>query len=75
MYKIATKGYDLKEKKVIAKDYLIPAICKEVKFENDNVLFSDETLDYIIDNLTEKEDGVRNLKRCLEIIFKKFCNR
>ena len=71
MYKIGTKGYDLKEKKVIAKDYLIPAIYKQVKFEEDNVIFSDETLDYIIDNLTEKEDGVRNLKRCLEIIFTK----
>jgi ATP-dependent Lon protease len=28
-------------------------------------------LNYIIDNYTEKEDGVRNLKRCIEIVYKK----
>jgi ATP-dependent Lon protease len=31
----------------------------------------DTTLNYIIDNYTEKEDGVRNLKRCIEIVYKK----
>ena len=30
-----------------------------------------ETIEYIVENLTEKEEGVRNLKRCLEIIYTK----
>ena len=71
MYKISTKGYDLKEKQTIANNYLVPSIYKQVKFEEDNVIFPEETLKYIIENYTEKEDGVRNLKRCLEIIFTK----
>ena len=34
-------------------------------------LISDEIINYIVDNYCGKEDGVRNLKRCLEIIHTK----
>jgi ATP-dependent Lon protease len=71
MYKITTKGYELKEKKIIADNYLIPVICKQIKFEENNLIFLEETLDYIVEKYTIKEAGVRNLKRCLEIIFTK----
>jgi len=71
MYKIETKGYKTKDKLVIAKDYLLPKIREEIKFDNDAIIFSDELLEYIINDFTEKEDGVRNLKRCLEIVYKK----
>ena len=43
----------------------------EIKFDSSTVVFNDELLEYIINDFTEKEDGVRNLKRCLEIIYKK----
>ena len=71
MYKIETKGYKTKDKLIIAKDYLLPKIRDEIKFDNDAIVFSDELLEYIINDFTEKEDGVRNLKRCLEIVYKK----
>ena len=71
MYKIETKGYKTKEKLIIAKDYLLPKIREEIKFESSTIVFNDELLEYIINDFTEKEDGVRNLKRCLEIIYKK----
>ena len=71
MYRISTKGYDLKEKKIIAKDYLLPHICTQIKFEKENIILDDATLDHIIEKYTEKEAGVRNLKRCLEIIYTK----
>jgi ATP-dependent Lon protease len=71
MYKIETKGYKTKDKLVIAKDYLLPKIREEIKFASDAIIFNDELLEYIINDFTEKEDGVRNLKRCLEIIYKK----
>jgi hypothetical protein len=71
MYKIETKGYKTKDKLVIAKNYLLPKIRDEIKFDNDAIIFSDELLEYIINDFTEKEDGVRNLKRCLEIVYKK----
>ena len=71
MYKIETKGYKTKEKLIIAKDYLLPKIREEIKFESSTIVFNDELLEYIINDFTEKENGVRNLKRCLEIIYKK----
>ena len=71
MYRIATKGYGQSEKKIIANEYLLPYICKQIAFKKDDVIISEEILTYIIDKYTEKEDGVRNLKRCLEIIYTK----
>ena len=71
MYKIKTTGYQVKDKIVIAKNYLIPKIRYEVNFKEGDIIIPDATLNYIIDNYTEKEDGVRNLKRCIEIIYKK----
>jgi ATP-dependent Lon protease len=71
MYKIKTTGYQVKDKIVIAQQYLIPKIRYEVNFKEGDIIIPDSTLTYIIDNYTEKEDGVRNLKRCIEIIYKK----
>ena len=71
MYRIQTKGYDLKEKTKIARDYLIPSIKKEVMFEEEDIKINDETIKHIIEKYTEQEQGVRNLKRCLEIIHTK----
>jgi ATP-dependent Lon protease len=71
MYKIKTNGYNLKDKLVISNRYLLPKIREQVRFDNEQILIPDETLQYIIDHLCNKEDGVRNLKRCLEIIYTK----
>jgi ATP-dependent Lon protease len=73
MYCIHTKGYTTKEKLVIARDYILPKIREQVNFTNDEVTIPDETIEYIITNknLTKEEDGVRNLKRCLEVIHTK----
>jgi hypothetical protein len=59
MYKIQTKGYDKKDKTVIANDYLLPKIREQVKFEKDDIVISDETIHYIIEkcaNLLEFEE-------------------
>ena len=71
MYRIQTKGYNQKEKTVISTNYLLPKIREQVKFENDDIIIPNEIIHYIVDNLCNKEDGVRNLKRCLEIIYTK----
>ena len=71
MYRIHTDGYKNPQKLIIAKQYLIPKIEKSVNFEKDQIIINDEILNHIIDNFTEGEKGVRNLKRCLEIIFTK----
>ena len=73
MYRIQTKGYDAKEKMIIARNYLLPKIREQVSFVEGDIEIPDETLNAIISNksITREEDGVRNLKRCLEIIHTK----
>jgi ATP-dependent Lon protease len=71
MYRIKTKGYNQKEKTNISKSYLLPRICEQVRFTNSEIIIPEQTVHYLIDNHCNKEDGVRNLKRCLEIIHTK----
>ena len=73
MYKIQTKGYEAKEKLIIARDFLLPKICEQVNFREGDIIIPDDTIQYIVSNaaLTNEESGVRNLKRCLEIIYTK----
>jgi ATP-dependent Lon protease len=71
MYKIETKGYTTKDKLVICKNYLLTKIHEQIKFSPDDIVFTDEIIEYIITDFTEQEAGVRNLKRCLEIIYTK----
>ena len=71
MYRISTQGYKKDQKDIIAQQYLIPKIIKEVNFNKDDIIIPRETIDYICDNLVEEEKGVRNLKRALEIIYTK----
>ena len=71
MYRIKTKGYAAKEKKVIADKYLLPRIKEQVRFNDGDIIIPDDVVGHIIDNHCNKEDGVRNLKRCLEIIYTK----
>ena len=71
MYRIKTKGYDKKQKTVISNQYLLPKIREQVKFEAEDIIIPQDTIHHIIDNHCNKEDGVRNLKRCLEIIYTK----
>jgi ATP-dependent Lon protease len=73
MYRIQTKGYDVKEKTIIARKYLLPKIREQVNFREEDVIIPDDTLQYIASTtaLTNSEAGVRNLKRCLEIIHTK----
>jgi len=71
MYRIQTNGYDKKEKTIIAKNYLLPKIRSEVKFTEGDIHIDDDTIMYILETRCENEEGVRNLKRCLEIIYTK----
>ena len=71
MYCIQTKGYDKKQKTVISYQYLLPKIQEQVKFSSDEIILPEDSIHYIIENHCNKEDGVRSLKRCLEIIHTK----
>lgn len=67
MIRISTKGYNNKDKLIIAKKYLLPELFTQFGFKDNEIEFNDEIIDYII-NKSEKESGVRNLKRSLELM-------
>jgi ATP-dependent Lon protease len=71
MYRIHTTGYNAKEKVCITQNYLVPKIMEQVRFNAGDVNISQEMIEYIVETYTDKEDGVRNLKRCMEIVHTK----
>ena len=73
MYRIQTNGYESKEKIIIARKHILPKIREQINFQEGDIIIPDETLQYIIGQkqFCKEEQGVRNLKRCLEIIHTK----
>ena len=71
MYRIKTTGFDKKQKTVICNQYLLPRIREQVKFDESQIIIPDDSLQYIMETHCNGEDGVRNIKRCLEIIYTK----
>jgi ATP-dependent Lon protease len=70
MYNIKVNGFNLKEKLVIAEQYLVNGAMKNVGL-HEKVSISKEIVEYIIENFTGEEKGVRELKRCMETIMSK----
>lgn len=71
MYKIETKGYQPQEKTIIVNSHLLPKIREQVRFDENEIKIPDEVITYIVEKYTNKEKGVRNLKRCLETLHTK----
>ena len=65
---LETKGFEIKDKIHIAKDYLLPEIYELFNYTKDDIIFTDQVLTEIISKYTAGEEGVRNLKRCMETI-------
>ena len=68
MYVIRTKGFETKDKIQIANNYLLPEIYDLFNYTKEDIIFTEEILTDIISKYTSGEEGVRNLKRCLESI-------
>ena len=71
MYNIETKGYDANEKVIICNDYLIPRLEKELNMEKGSIQINEQRIKHMVEKYTNEEKGVRNLKRCLEVIYSK----
>ena len=71
MYVIHTKGFKTDDKIKISNEYLIPEIFDTFGFSKDEIIFSDSIIKNIIEKYTQGEEGVRNLKRCIETIVSK----
>ena len=71
MHLIKVNGFSFDEKFKICKDYLLPVILKEYQINEHDMNFNDEVIKYIINKKNSShivEQGVRNIKRRLEII-------
>jgi ATP-dependent Lon protease len=67
---IQLQGYSVKEKVTIAEQYLFPQALKELNLD-EKIAVSKEVLQHIIEEYAKEEDGVRELKRCIEQIVQK----
>jgi ATP-dependent Lon protease len=67
MITIRVKGYDVKDKCAIARDYLLPSILTQYNLKPNDVTICDDALLKLIQRVAD-EEGVRNLKRGLESI-------
>jgi ATP-dependent Lon protease len=70
MYNISLKGFSIKEKMLIAENYLLVGALKDAGLY-EKVSISKDILQYVIENFTGGEAGVRELKRCIQTIVSK----
>jgi hypothetical protein len=70
MYNIQCKGFSMKEKLLIAEEYLLPAALKESGL-HEKISISKEILQFVVENYTGGEAGVREMKRCIQTIVSK----
>jgi len=64
-------GYSINEKINIVKDFIIPDLLQNIGFNQGDIKIDDTLIRYIINTYTQNEDGVRNIKRCIEELFLK----
>jgi ATP-dependent Lon protease len=70
MYNIRVEGFSVKQKLTIAENYLVSAALREVNlFEKIGI--SKEIITHIIEHYTGDEQGVRELKRCIQTVISK----
>jgi len=67
MIQIHVKGYSAQDKLEIAKNYLLPSILNQYLFKANDIIFTDDIINKIIQRVPE-EEGVRNLRRGIESI-------
>ncbi len=70
MLVVKLEGYQAKDKLVIAEQYLLPTALREVNL-TEKVCISKEIMQHVIETYAAEEDGVRELKRCIESIVQK----
>ena len=65
---IETNALSINEKLIIIKDYMLPEICKDVGFNTNEIIISDELIKHLIETYTN-EAGIRKIKeKIVEII-------
>jgi ATP-dependent Lon protease len=65
LIKVLEPSFD--DKMIISNKYLIPEICKNIGFKQDDITFDEDSIRHII-NLCKYEKGVRGIKKHIESI-------
>jgi ATP-dependent Lon protease len=68
---IKFEEYNLNDKIAIMKDYMLPKIIKNIGLKEEDVLFNNDIIKYVIKKYVEKEEGLRNSKSTFENILLK----
>tara|TARA_B100001094_G_scaffold330065_1_gene394361 strand:- start:90 stop:1538 length:1449 start_codon:yes stop_codon:yes gene_type:complete len=68
---INTESFSNKEKVKIVENYMLKDICNEIKFNKEDIQISESVIYYILEHYTNKEKGVRELRRVLHNILLK----
>ncbi len=68
---IHLNGYSVDEKLIIAEQYILPSVLLNLNFKGNDITFSKDILKYIIEKYAREEKGVRELRRCIEVICQK----
>lgn len=64
-------GYTVSDKKTICHNFIIKEMGNLVGMKENDVIFNDQIIKYIINNFTGKEKGVRSLQAAIKEIFMK----
>ena len=67
---IKVSGYSVKDKLQIINKFLIPQITQSLGMDASQIILTDEVKTYII-NKCSQEDGIRDLKRAIEALYRK----
>ena len=59
-------GYDIDEKIVILKDYLLNQMIKNIGLCLNDIVFKDDIIHYVIEKYSNQEEGMRDTKRVFE---------
>ena len=63
---IKFEGYNINEKIIILKKYLLDDLITNVGLDKNDIIFNDNIIHFIINNYAGNEEGMRNTKRVFE---------
>jgi ATP-dependent Lon protease len=67
LFKISVDNYSTKEKLEITKTHLIKSVLDQYHFDDNNILFDEDTINYIVTS-SKSDQGMRDIKRKFETI-------
>ena len=71
IYEINVENYNNTDKLILCKKYIIPNILLNFSFKDTDLIFTEASIKYLIDNFCNEDSGIRKLKKICENIISK----